>query len=174
MIVANFKRHIIFLGQHYTMYPLFKAAATTSSLRMDDVEYQGKTVCARSNSVMVGLLAIIGYLSSPSLNPEERQASCKSYKLLIPFLVLIWSIVNRAYYESLPAEGFQNRVRNSTPAVVTIIYLVPEVYQLGFITVEIFKIGGWGVAIVFAGLPAGYLIFLWVKRKIFQEERTLP
>ncbi|KAH8795966.1 hypothetical protein DL96DRAFT_1194078 [Flagelloscypha sp. PMI_526] len=54
MVLAHLKYAVTVLCTRYTMYSLFKATASTSTLRLDDVEYQSKMVSARSNVNLAG------------------------------------------------------------------------------------------------------------------------
>ncbi|KAH8798449.1 hypothetical protein DL96DRAFT_1639418, partial [Flagelloscypha sp. PMI_526] len=165
MISANFRKWAKLLFTQYSMYSLFKATATTSSLRSDDVEYHSKMLSARSNVVSAGLLAIIGFTYSGSLTVTEDQGSLR---LLVPCLVLIWSMINRAYYENLPVEEFQKRVQVTTPMLAAGLYLVPELYEIFFVASEAFKVGGWSVPAMIVSLFLVHILFRWIGRKMGQ------
>ncbi|KAH8795961.1 hypothetical protein DL96DRAFT_1689606 [Flagelloscypha sp. PMI_526] len=133
--------------KYFTMYPLFKEAASSHVLRLNDVEHLSNMVSARSNAVITGLLAILGFIFSNN-SYDVEQGNTKSSGLLLPFVVLIWSLLNRAYYENLPPEEFQKRIRSSTPELVTMLYTVPEMYQMALISVEVLTAGGWRFAVL--------------------------
>ncbi|KAH8798489.1 hypothetical protein DL96DRAFT_1565019 [Flagelloscypha sp. PMI_526] len=139
MAQLKVNKWIHYVSTHYTMYPLLHATANTSTLRLDDVEYQSKMLSSRSNVVLAGLLAIIGFICTTTSNTLEQ--SYNPPRLLLALIALIWAITNRAYYENLPVEDFQRRVQESTPELVAVFYIIPELYQIGFISFEAFKIG---------------------------------
>ncbi|KAH8813381.1 hypothetical protein DL96DRAFT_1685244 [Flagelloscypha sp. PMI_526] len=72
-----------------TLYPLLHELATRPDLSRDDFEYHSDSLSKRSKIVVNGYFAIIGTAT------------------LLPFMFLLWCMINRAYYEGLPFAEFQ-------------------------------------------------------------------
>ncbi|KAH8813371.1 hypothetical protein DL96DRAFT_1685239 [Flagelloscypha sp. PMI_526] len=136
---------------HWTLFPVFHELATNPHLQSEDLEHFSECLGARSKIVMTVHLAIVALTWAASdVTPSE---------ILAPFIILLWSILNRAYYESLPLAELQVRVQNSNPGIVAFLYAIPELYQVYFIIYEVAIHGGW-VSSLLVGIVFGIHVAL--------------
>ncbi|KAH8794377.1 hypothetical protein DL96DRAFT_1568231 [Flagelloscypha sp. PMI_526] len=150
--------HLLF--DQLTLLPLLHEVNTPKlPLLIEDLAHCSECLSMRSKIVMNGFrciqqLAIIAISWATSVNTP----SC----IIGPFIILLWSFMNRTYYEGLPLDEFQKRVRSSTPQLVASLYAIPELYQVTFIISQIATHGHWVnnlvVGIVF-GIHVGIRVF---------------
>ncbi|KAH8813384.1 hypothetical protein DL96DRAFT_1685246 [Flagelloscypha sp. PMI_526] len=119
-----------------TLYPLLHELAIKAHLHREDLEYHSESLSKRSKLVMNGLLASIGFAWTTSISSTDTA-------VLVTLIFLLWCIMNRMYYEGLPLDELQKRVQHSSPAVVAILYAIPEFYQAIFIAYQITLHGKW-------------------------------
>ncbi|KAH8795962.1 hypothetical protein DL96DRAFT_1645955 [Flagelloscypha sp. PMI_526] len=144
---------MVFLLSTSTLYPLFHEIARKPHLRPEELIYYSESLSKRSKMVINGLLALIG------LNFSTPSASTLPPEIKISFVVLTWCITNRLYYEELPVNELQERVRKSGPGLVATLYAFPEMYQILFIGYKVIH-GGW---IGFVIVTCGFIIQLLLR-----------
>ncbi|KAH8798462.1 hypothetical protein DL96DRAFT_1564996 [Flagelloscypha sp. PMI_526] len=140
---------INFVLNQRTLYPLLRELANRPHIRLETMERYLENLRQRSKVVTNGSSLTISTSSAPKHRSE----------IVLPFIMFLWGIVNRSYYESQPVEelqddneatSFQKRVQKSGPALVATLYAVPEIYQVCYITYQIFVNGGWtGISVLF-------------------------
>ncbi|KAH8798476.1 hypothetical protein DL96DRAFT_1781631, partial [Flagelloscypha sp. PMI_526] len=132
--------------RHLPLYPLLHELSEKPHIRLEELEYHSECLSKRSKMTMNGLLAIMGFIFATSSTPKPLANT------ILPFTILLWCSFNRAYYEGLPFEKLQERVKNSGPMLVATLYAIPEMYQLVFITYQVANFGGWaGISILASG-----------------------
>ncbi|KAH8797790.1 hypothetical protein DL96DRAFT_1565265 [Flagelloscypha sp. PMI_526] len=135
-LLADFRRSSLngsrFILRHSTLYPLLHELATKPHLSPEDLEHHSESLEERSKMIMNSLLAAIGLTWSAS------PTSQLSMRLIHPFIILVWCIINRMYYEGLPLTELQK----SGPVTVAILYVIPEFYSVVFVTSQVIIYGG--------------------------------
>ncbi|KAH8798463.1 hypothetical protein DL96DRAFT_1564997 [Flagelloscypha sp. PMI_526] len=130
---------------HSTLYPLLQEIASKPHLLPGELEHLSESLTKRSKMVTNGLLALIGITLSNS------SATKLPSEIKVSFLVLMWCILSRMYYEGLPVNelqklvtnaSLQKRVWESNPVLVAALYAIPEIYQILFIAYKVIY-GGW-------------------------------
>ncbi|KAH8813376.1 hypothetical protein DL96DRAFT_1625926 [Flagelloscypha sp. PMI_526] len=153
---------------HSTLYPLFHELTVRPHLLREDLEYLSDGLTKRSKMVVNGFFAIIGFTWSIHATPSKAD-------IVLPFLFLLWCIINRAYYEGLPVHEFQYRVQVSTPALVAVLYAIPEFYQVTFIIYHIVQYSGWaGLAILGSMVLFKTILHCVVFTRGKNPQRVLP
>ncbi|KAH8831858.1 hypothetical protein DL96DRAFT_849585 [Flagelloscypha sp. PMI_526] len=122
-------------SRHSTMSWVFSESSTESAAEM---EYLSKSLSHRSAVVSASILAIVAFISSVDVaGPTKFTPS-----LILPFTILLLGSLTRAFFEGLPLALFQERIRIVTPTIVTILYSLPELYLVVFMTYQGYSCGG--------------------------------
>ncbi|KAH8794373.1 hypothetical protein DL96DRAFT_1724330 [Flagelloscypha sp. PMI_526] len=134
-----------------TLLPLFAEVTTKSAFQSESLEHLSEILSARSKVVMNGKLEIVAITYSASVKVPSG--------IIAPLIILLWSFMNRTYYEGLPLEHsvdheWRERIKYSTPKLVASVYAVPELYQVFFIISQVITHGSW-VASLLVGLVFG-------------------
>ncbi|KAH8798461.1 hypothetical protein DL96DRAFT_1720582 [Flagelloscypha sp. PMI_526] len=140
---------MLFILNHSTLYPLPHELAIRPHLQPEDLEHYSESLLQRSKIVMNGLVAIIAFAAS-TISTTKRPS-----ETIVPFIMLLWCILNRLCYENLPADELQKRVK------------------LVFIAYQVANFGGWIGIIVLIGsvlVRASLYCVPWFKINRHQDE----
>ncbi|KAH8794375.1 hypothetical protein DL96DRAFT_185903 [Flagelloscypha sp. PMI_526] len=124
-----------FVLSHWTILPLLQNLIEKPHLQHEDIRYCSETLNARSKIITNVQLALIALTSTSIIRTPSN--------VIAAFIVLFWCMINRAYYESLPLDELQSRIQSSTPALVAVLYAIPEIYQVYFIVSHVVASVGW-------------------------------